>query len=101
MPPPRSFWSGFTKGIWQGGLTYSEAVDELLCFGWIDGVNGRLDDERYTIGSLRAGRQCLEQCQRRPCRPAAQSRPDHPVGIQHLRAQENTDGYLHLRATQS
>jgi uncharacterized protein YdeI (YjbR/CyaY-like superfamily) len=24
-------------------------VDEALCFGWIDGVRRRVDDERYTI----------------------------------------------------
>jgi len=32
----------------KGGLTYPEAVDELLCFGWIDGVKRRVDHERYT-----------------------------------------------------
>jgi uncharacterized protein YdeI (YjbR/CyaY-like superfamily) len=30
-------------------MTWSEAVDEALCFGWIDGVRRRLDDESYTI----------------------------------------------------
>jgi uncharacterized protein YdeI (YjbR/CyaY-like superfamily) len=30
-------------------LTWSESVDEALCFGWIDGVRKRLDDDRYTI----------------------------------------------------
>jgi uncharacterized protein YdeI (YjbR/CyaY-like superfamily) len=30
-------------------LTWPEAVDEALCFGWIDGVRRRLDDERYAI----------------------------------------------------
>jgi uncharacterized protein YdeI (YjbR/CyaY-like superfamily) len=30
-------------------LTWSESVDEALCFGWIDGVRKRVDDERYTI----------------------------------------------------
>jgi len=28
-------------------LTYNDAVEEALCFGWIDGVRRRLDDERY------------------------------------------------------
>ena len=32
----------------KGGLRYPETVDELLCFGWIDGVKRRVDDERYT-----------------------------------------------------
>lgn len=30
-------------------LTWPEAVDEALCFGWIDGVRRRVDDGRYTI----------------------------------------------------
>ena len=28
-------------------LTYNDAVEEALCFGWIDGVRRRIDDERY------------------------------------------------------
>jgi uncharacterized protein YdeI (YjbR/CyaY-like superfamily) len=38
----------YKKSSGKGGLTYPEAVDELLCFGWIDGVKRRVDDERYT-----------------------------------------------------
>ena len=30
-------------------MTWSESVDEALCFGWIDGLRRRIDDERYTI----------------------------------------------------
>ncbi|HEX7167079.1 MAG TPA: YdeI/OmpD-associated family protein [Acidimicrobiales bacterium] len=30
-------------------MTWSDAVDQALCFGWIDGVGRRVDDERYTI----------------------------------------------------
>jgi uncharacterized protein YdeI (YjbR/CyaY-like superfamily) len=29
------------------GITYKEAVDEALCFGWIDGRLNRIDDERH------------------------------------------------------
>jgi uncharacterized protein YdeI (YjbR/CyaY-like superfamily) len=36
------------KASGKGGLTYPEAVDELLCFGWIDGVKRRVDDSSYT-----------------------------------------------------
>jgi len=40
---------GFYKvGSGKRGLTYAEAVDEMLCFGWIDGLKKRVDDERYT-----------------------------------------------------
>jgi uncharacterized protein YdeI (YjbR/CyaY-like superfamily) len=42
-------WLGFYKiSSGQGGLTYAEAVDELLCFGWIDGVVRRVDEQSYT-----------------------------------------------------
>lgn len=40
---------GFHKRGAGGGLTYSEALDEALCFGWIDGVRKRQDDDVYTI----------------------------------------------------
>ncbi len=38
----------YKKSSGKGGLTYPEAVDELLCFGWIDGVKRRVDGESYT-----------------------------------------------------
>ncbi len=31
------------------GLTYAEAVDEALCFGWIDGVRRRVDAESFGV----------------------------------------------------
>ncbi len=31
----------------RGGLRYNEALDEALCFGWIDSIIQRLDDDRY------------------------------------------------------
>ena len=30
-------------------LTWPESVDEALCFGWIDGVRRRLDEDTYVI----------------------------------------------------
>jgi len=38
----------YKKSSGKGGLTYSEAVDEALCFGWIDGIVRKLDEHRYT-----------------------------------------------------
>jgi len=41
---------GYYKvGSGKPSLTWPESVDEALCFGWIDGLRKRLDDERYTI----------------------------------------------------
>lgn len=47
----------YKKDSGKGGLTYPEAVDELLCFGWIDGVKRRVDEESYThrVTPRRAG----------------------------------------------
>ncbi|MHC4955878.1 MAG: YdeI/OmpD-associated family protein [Planctomycetota bacterium] len=30
-------------------IAYHDAVEEALCFGWIDGIKQRKDDERYTF----------------------------------------------------
>ena len=43
-----TLWVGYwKKGSGRSGLTYSESVDEALCFGWIDGLTRRIDDNRY------------------------------------------------------
>src|SRR5688572_5198736 len=33
----------------KAGLTWSQSVDEALCFGWIDGVRTSIDEDRYKI----------------------------------------------------
>jgi uncharacterized protein YdeI (YjbR/CyaY-like superfamily) len=33
----------------QKGITWPEAVDQALCFGWIDGVRKGIDESRYMI----------------------------------------------------
>ena len=41
---------GFHKvATGRPSLSWSESVDEALCFGWIDGVRRRIDEERYCI----------------------------------------------------
>jgi uncharacterized protein YdeI (YjbR/CyaY-like superfamily) len=37
------------KGGRVTALTYDDAVEEALCFGWIDSTARRLDDDRYTV----------------------------------------------------
>lgn len=36
----------FKKQVKDKYLSTSEVLDELLCFGWIDGIRRKLDDER-------------------------------------------------------
>jgi uncharacterized protein YdeI (YjbR/CyaY-like superfamily) len=41
-------WIGyFKKASGKGGLVYKQALDEALCFGWIDGVVNRVDADSY------------------------------------------------------
>jgi uncharacterized protein YdeI (YjbR/CyaY-like superfamily) len=37
----------YKKATNQPSLTWSEAVDQALCFGWIDGRVNRIDDDRH------------------------------------------------------
>lgn len=37
------------KDSGKKSITYAQALDEALCFGWIDGVRKSLDETSYTI----------------------------------------------------
>jgi uncharacterized protein YdeI (YjbR/CyaY-like superfamily) len=39
----------YKKHTGRPDLTYIEALEEALCFGWIDGILERIDDEKHTI----------------------------------------------------
>jgi len=39
----------FKKHASHRGLGYREALEEALCFGWIDGVTHALDDDSYQV----------------------------------------------------
>lgn len=42
-------WVGYyRKATGKTAMTYPEAVEEALCFGWIDGLTYRVDDEVHT-----------------------------------------------------
>ena len=43
-------WVGyFKKSTGRASITWPESVDEALCYGWIDGVRKRYDDDSYVI----------------------------------------------------
>lgn len=43
-------WVGFhKKGSGLPSMTWPEAVDEALCFGWIDGVRKSIEETSYVI----------------------------------------------------
>jgi len=37
----------FKKNSGKANLSYNDAVEEAICFGWIDGLKRSLDDARY------------------------------------------------------
>jgi uncharacterized protein YdeI (YjbR/CyaY-like superfamily) len=39
----------YKKNSGKPSITWPESVDAALCFGWIDGIRRRIDDESYTI----------------------------------------------------
>ncbi|MDR3748719.1 MAG: YdeI/OmpD-associated family protein [Acidobacteriota bacterium] len=39
----------YRKDSGKDGITYPEALDEALCFGWIDGLRQRYDEASYTV----------------------------------------------------
>jgi uncharacterized protein YdeI (YjbR/CyaY-like superfamily) len=42
-------WVGYyKKATGKQSITWPEAVDQALCFGWIDGIRKSIDDESYT-----------------------------------------------------
>jgi uncharacterized protein YdeI (YjbR/CyaY-like superfamily) len=38
----------YNKNSGRSGMTYKEAIDEALCFGWIDGVIRKIDVDSFT-----------------------------------------------------
>lgn len=41
-------WIGFyNKKTGKQGITWTQLVDEELCFGWIDGIRKKIDEETY------------------------------------------------------
>jgi uncharacterized protein YdeI (YjbR/CyaY-like superfamily) len=46
----QELWIGFyKKDSGKGGITYAQALDEALCYGWIDGIRKKLDDSSFTM----------------------------------------------------
>ena len=62
QPEDRAAWRAWleanhatVRGVWlvmwrararRTGLDYEAAIEEALCFGWVDGTAGRVDEER-------------------------------------------------------
>jgi uncharacterized protein YdeI (YjbR/CyaY-like superfamily) len=46
---PELFVGYWKKGTGSTGVSHTEAIEQALCFGWIDSVSRRLDERRYRV----------------------------------------------------
>jgi uncharacterized protein YdeI (YjbR/CyaY-like superfamily) len=98
-------WVGFHKtSSGKKGLRYAEALDEALCFGWIDGVRRSLDDERWAIRfvprrtdsywsaiNTRRAKELIELRRMFPAGHAAFERRDRDRTRRHTQARANAE----------
>ena len=46
----RELWVGYYKqGTDKANFSWSESVDEALCYGWIDGIRESIDEDSYRV----------------------------------------------------
>ena len=76
-------WVGFyKKSSDKPSITYPEAVDEALCFGWIDGVGKKVNDDAYTVRFTPPDAQePVERGEHQETGEAIRCRQDAPLGI--------------------
>ena len=92
-------WLGFFRAAAaKGRLTVRDAVDQALCFGWIDGLVRPLDDVRYTVRFTprrRGSRWSAVNVGRvRSLRELGLMRPDGEAAFQRRRP-EDAEGYTY------
>jgi uncharacterized protein YdeI (YjbR/CyaY-like superfamily) len=90
-------WVGYyKKGVPKTSITYRQAVDEALCFGWIDGIGRRIDDEvhanRFTPRTKRSTWSAVNVARMGELIAAGRA---HPAGIRAFEARtaDNTGIY--------
>jgi len=90
-------WVGYyRKAVPKTSITYKEAVDEALCFGWIDGIGKRIDDEvhanRFTPRKKRSTWSAVNVARMGELIAAGRA---HPAGIRafEARTDDNTGIY--------
>jgi uncharacterized protein YdeI (YjbR/CyaY-like superfamily) len=92
-------WVGFyKKGTGRPSITWSEAVDQALCFGWIDGVRRDIDDQTYANRfTPRQARSTWSAINIERVRKLGEAGLMHPSGIEAFsrRADVNSAIYSH------
>ncbi len=77
------------KDSGKPSMTWPESVDEALCFGWIDGIRKRVDDDSYTIRfTPRRSRSIWSAVNIKRARELTALGSMQPAGLQAFRARE-------------
>jgi uncharacterized protein YdeI (YjbR/CyaY-like superfamily) len=93
-------WVGFHKrATGRPSITWPQAVDQALCFGWIDGVRKSIDEGRYKI-RFTPRRPTSLWSKINVARVAALTREGlmHPAGLAVFSKRERTGVYSHEQA---
>lgn len=79
-------------------MTWSQSVDEALCFGWIDGVRKSIDKDNYQIRfTPRKSNSIWSAINIKKVKELTQQGRMHPEGIKIFkkRTDKNSKGYTH------
>ncbi len=77
----------------QRGMTYTEALDEALCFGWIDGVRRGVDDHSFSVRfTPRKPKSYWSAVNRRRAEELEAAGRLHPAGLLAFRAAAASGG---------
>jgi len=93
-------------GYWKTGtgkpsMSWPDSVDEALCYGWIDGVRKRIDDERYQIRfTPRKPGSIWSKVNIAKVQALIASKRMHPAGLRafEVRTAERSEVYAYERA---
>jgi len=80
----QELWVGFyKKSSGKPSITYPEALDEALCYGWIDGVRRSVGHDAYTVRfTPRKARSQWSAVNIRRAQELADQGRMHPAGLQ-------------------
>lgn len=87
-------WIGYYKvSSSKRGITYKEAVDQALCFGWIDGKARTIDAETYCQRfTPRKARSTWSKINVERVKELRKLGLVHPAGLRAFEAREHKDG---------
>ena len=84
----------YKKSSGKPSITWPQAVDEALCFGWIDGIRRSINDERYTNRfTPRRARSNWSAVNVKRVRELRRERRMTPAGLEAFESRKDFDGY--------